>query len=684
MEVVLTGRPGSVAAMRLALVRVARAVRKVPYLSLTPQTLTRAQTDTGRGLVVIPLNVSATTNEAIDVAKRLRGMLHVGETTNGVVTYVIGQQALYAALEDVAEQDLHKAEAAGFPLVLLVLLAVVGSLAAALLPLGLGVASAVVTGAGIFFLSQQLQMSVFVTNLASLLGIGVAVDYSLFILARYREEIRAGATLDQARGNAMRTSGLAVAFSGFTVLIALAGLFLVNSQTLRSMAVGALLVVAVSVVAALTLLPALISLLGARIYEPGRYVERVKAGLRAGSRKLRPRRSELSAPHGDLWVAWTRRLMARPALFASLAAAAMLTIAIPALSLKWGNAALYELPGNNEARIGVEEAARLSGPGALEPVQAVITFRHGTLALTPNRAAVSRYVRAVRRLAGVASVSPPQRSREGGSVLVAIAPSMDPESPQADHLISQLRAPGGVSARLLPAATVAVGGAAALNVDFNALVSGSLWKVFLFVIALTYLVLLILLRSVLLPLKAVAMNLLTVAAAYGVLVAVFQYGWFDRLTGYHALGYVHGTTPALVLSVVFGLSMDYEVFLLSRIRERYDATGDTSWAVAQGLASSAPVISSAALIMVLVFSVFAIVGLPSVKEIGVGLAVAIALDATIVRLVLVPATMALMGRFNWWLPGWLDRILPQTDFEAPVERQVTVDERPPAIVGELD
>jgi uncharacterized membrane protein YdfJ with MMPL/SSD domain len=165
---------------------------------------------------------------------------------------------------------------------------------------------------------------------------------------------------------------------------------------------------------------------------------------------------------------------------------------------------------------------------------------------------------------------------------------------------------------------------------------------------------------------------------------VFQYGWFDRLIGYQALGYVHGTTPPLVLSVVFGLSMDYEVFLLSRIRERYDATGDTSWAVAQGLASSARVISSAALIMVLVFSVFAVVGLPSVKEIGVGLAVAIALDATIVRLVLVPATMALMGRLNWWLPGWLDRILPQTDFEAPVKRPAKVEELPPAVVADVD
>ena len=214
-------------------------------------------------------------------------------------------------------------------------------------------------------------------------------------------------------------------------------------------------------------------------------------------------------------------------------------------------------------------------------------------------------------------------------------------------------------------ADVRVGGATAAVEDFKNLVSGSMWKIALFVLAFSYLVLLVLLRSVLLPLKAVLMNLLSVGAAYGVLVVVFQWGWLDGFAGFESLGYVNTMTPPLLLAIVFGLSMDYEVFLLSRIRERYDATGDTKRSVAQGLAASAATISSAALIMVAVFAVFAGTGVPSVKEIGLGLAVAIALDATIVRLVLVPATMELMGEWNWWLPRSLDRVLPHTDFEAP-------------------
>jgi uncharacterized membrane protein YdfJ with MMPL/SSD domain len=209
-----------------------------------------------------------------------------------------------------------------------------------------------------------------------------------------------------------------------------------------------------------------------------------------------------------------------------------------------------------------------------------------------------------------------------------------------------------------------VGRPTAQNQDDTDVIAGSLWKVALFVIALSFVVLLLVLRSVALPIKAVLMNALSVAAAYGVLVIVFQWGWFDGFLGFESLGYVQAITPALLLAVVFGLSMDYEVFMLSRIRERYHATGDNRLAVCQGLEASARTISSAALIMVAVFAIFASTGVPQVKEIGVGLAVAIALDATIVRLILVPATMELMGDWNWWLPTWLDRALPDMDFES--------------------
>jgi RND superfamily putative drug exporter len=341
--------------------------------------------------------------------------------------------------------------------------------------------------------------------------------------------------------------------------------------------------------------------------------------------------------------------MRRPWLSAGLAAAILLVLAIPALSLDYGNGALRMFPADHETRRGAELAAQVAGPGAASPVLIVAEADEG----------VDRYVEQLSATAGVAEVLEPQPSDDGRAVLIRAVLDTDPESPEALALVDRLReeSPPGVE----------IGGATAQATDLNELISGGIWKVFLFVMVCSYLVLLVVLRSVLLPLKAVLMNLLSVAAAYGVLVAVFQYGWLDAVTGYDSLGYINTVTPPLLLAIVFGLSMDYEVFLLSRIRERYLATGDNRQAVAEGLQASAKVITSAALIMVVVFGTFALTGVPQIKEIGVGLAVAIALDATLVRLVLVPAAMELMGGWNWWLPQSLDRVLPHADFESEVQ-----------------
>lgn len=679
LAVVLSTKGASSSAVSAEVSRVATDVQQVPHLALGPVPKSGASTSgSGNSVLVIPLVVDANQDQAIDAAKNLRAKIGVGTAHDGVVPHVIGEAALWAAIQDVSKQDLETAEGAGFPVVFIVLLAVVGSLAAAVLPLGLGFASVGITGALIYFLSQHLGMSIFVSNIASLLGIGVAVDYSLFILARYREEVGKGASPERARRTALATSGIAVVFSGVTVMIALAGLFLINSQTMRSMAIGALIVVAISVLAAVTLLPALIAVLGRRAHEPGRYVTRVKNGIKGTAARLRRRKPGAAPSGGTFWDRWTATVMRRPALFAPLAAVVMLAIAIPALSMKWGNAALHQLPANNEARVGVDEASRALGPGTLTPDLVLVKFNRGPANSTTNAAALRRYEQSLRGLPGVASVGRPVPSRGGSSVMISVVPASDAESSQADQLVSELRSSSGPLAGV---ASVSVGGGGPLAIDFKNLVSGSLWKIFLFVMVVTYVVLLILLRSVILPLKAVLMNLLTVAAAYGVLVGVFQYGWIDGLINYHHLGYVNATTPPLVLTIVFGLSMDYEVFLLTRIRERYEASGDTQTAVAQGLSSSARVISGAAVIMVLVFLIFAFVGLPSVKEIGVGLAVAIALDATIVRLVLVPTTMALMGGANWWLPGSLDRILPRTDFEAAPAPVVPVGDLGTSVTG---
>jgi RND superfamily putative drug exporter len=359
------------------------------------------------------------------------------------------------------------------------------------------------------------------------------------------------------------------------------------------------------------------------------------------------------------WTRWTNRLMSRPVLYATGATVLMLVIAIPALSMKLGTGATAQLPKEFETAKGIQLAAQAAGPGAGGPVQVVANYGKGAV----DAAQVQQFSAAVQKLPGVAAVGKPVTSSDGHLALIEVTSTSNPESDATYALVQRIRAPGGPS-EALQGATLNVGGAAAQDHDFTDLISGSLWKVAVFVLLFSYLVLLLLMRSVVLPLKAIVMNLLSVGAAYGVLVMVFQYGWFDGIIGFDHIGYVNALTPPLILAIVFGLSMDYEVFLLSRIKERYNETHDNRAAVAGGLADSAKTITSAAVIMVLVFLIFAMAGLPQVKEIGVGLAVAIFLDATVVRLVLVPATMELMGDFNWWVPKWLDRILPNIDFES--------------------
>src|SRR5215208_2268013 len=668
LAVVLAVRKdGDDQAVRRALARVDQAADKVDNVALPDTDRKRALAGAGsRPIVVVPLKLSGGQDEAADAASDLRDELEPSnQPRDGVEVHLVGQQALWAGMQDLTKEDLETAERTGFPIVFIILLAVFGSLAAASLPLALGFGSVALTGAVIYFLSQQTEMSVFVTNVASMIGIGVAVDYSLFVLARYREEVQAGLDPADARRVAMRTSGLAVAFSGITVMISLAGLFMVNSTTIRSMAMGAIVVVAISILAAVTLLPALMGLLGRRAYSRGRLA--VLGGLIVRSlrwRRRRPGRTDPASAKPGFWQRWTNGVMRHPVIAAVGSSAILLALAVPALSLEWGDGALRQFPKDNETRVGAELAAKATGPGASGPTQVLVDFDSGKVADPGNARVLKDYAAGLKRDREVASVAPPLTSRDERSALIVVTPKHDPESPEARAMLGRLRADADAGQGLGQRADIEVGGTTAGVEDFKDLVSGSLWKIALFVMGFSYLVLLVLLRSVLLPLKAVVMNLLSVGAAYGVLVMVFQYGWFDGLFGFDSLGYINTMTPPFLLAIVFGLSMDYEVFLLSRIRERYEATGDTATSVAQGLAASAKTITSAALIMVAVFAVFAGTGVPSIKEIGLGLSVAIALDATLVRLVLVPAAMELMGKWNWWLPGWLDRILPHADFES--------------------
>jgi RND superfamily putative drug exporter len=643
-----------------ALERLSEAVADAPRADLARPVAAHAERDLAAdGLAVIPLDASGSADELIDTAVDLREDLDLGEEVSGARTYMVGQPAMWAGLQELSKEDLESAEVTGFPIVALILLAVFGSLAAAALPLALGLVSVLITGALIYLVSQQMDMSVFVTNMASMIGIGVAVDYSLFIVARFREEVRAGMPASEARAEALATSGLAVAFSGLAVIVSLAGLWMVDNQALRSMALGAMMVVAVAILVATTLLPALIRLLGHRV-EAGGVTWSVLSFMR---NLVRTRRRRVGSTRPDaftFWQRWTALVMKRPVLSVSAVAAVLLTLAIPVLSLETGNGAIEQFPKNHDARVGVDLATQASGGGA-DPVRVLARFDRGSLRDPGNAEAVRELARTARSDPEVAATTAPVPS--DGSALLEITPRHPAESDQAQALVDRLRdgivPASGVASR----AEVDVGGEASRIHDARVQIDGSMWRIVAFVLALSFVVLLLMLRSLLLPLKAILMNLLSIGAAYGVLVAVFQWGWLDGFLGFQSLGKLDTLTPPLVLAVVFGLSMDYEVFLLSRIRERYGEHGDNSRAVAEGLASSARTISSAALIMTAVFAVFILTGVPSIKELGLGNAVAISLDATLVRLILVPAAMQLMGRWNWWLPGWLDRLLPDLSFE---------------------
>src|SRR5215207_4324046 len=410
LAVVLARRAGSdAAAVRAQVEHVGRIADELPNVELKPEAAALAKRQAGSAsITVVPLAVEGDRDAAADMAVDFRDELGL-TARDGVQPYLVGQQALWAGMQDLTKEDLESAERIGFPLVLIILLAVFGSLAAAALPLALGFGSVTITGAIIYFLSQATPMSVFVTNIASMIGIGVAVDYSLFVLARYREEIRGGLGRPDARRVALRTSGLAVAFSGITVMLSLAGLYLVHSTTIRSMAMGAIIVVAISILAAVTLLPVLMSLLGRRAYARGRLA--VVFGLVVRLVRTRPRRrgsTRAAARRAGFWERWTAAVTRRPWVSALATGGVLLALAIPALSLDFGNGALRQFPEGNETRVGAELAAQKGGPGATGPAQVIAELRSGRTSDPANRAALASYVAELRNDPEVAQV--PSRS----------------------------------------------------------------------------------------------------------------------------------------------------------------------------------------------------------------------------------------------------------------------------------
>jgi uncharacterized membrane protein YdfJ with MMPL/SSD domain len=565
----------------------------------------------------------------------------------GYEVLVTGDATLSRDLTKLSESDLQKGEGIGIPIALVILVFVFGALVAAFIPVLLAVFAIVVGIAMIALIGTVSPLSFFAVNMLTFMGLAVGIDYSLFVVSRFREERTRGLDIEAAIERSAGTAGRAVMFSGLTVVLALIGMLIVPTQIFISLAVGAIVVVLVTMVAALTLLPAVLRLLGDRVN---------KGRIPFLSRHAR------EDTHKGIWARAVHAAMRRPAISAALACGLLLIAAVPALSLNTGAAGISSLPDNLGAKQGFVVLNRDFSAGAVTPADIVIDGPVGTPTIDAAIASLTKTLAADRRFGTPAIESHPEQELAVISVPVA----GDSTSDAAEDAVKMLRNDAIPAAFDGTSANVYVTGATAGNLDFTAITQTYLPIVFALVLGLSFILLLVAFRSIVVPLTSIAMNLLSVGAAYGLLVFVTEKGYGAGLFGFHVVPTIEAWIPLFLFSVLFGLSMDYQVFLLSRIRERYDQTGHTREAVAYGIGSTAHLITGAALIMVAVFAGFASGDLVMFQQMGFGLGVAILVDATIVRVVLMPAVMELLGDRNWYLPGWLEW-LPHLNVEGEAE-----------------
>jgi RND superfamily putative drug exporter len=548
-------------------------------------------------------------------------------------------------------------EMVGLLVAIVVLLVAFGSLMAAGIPIGTALIGLAVGLSGVGLLAATVQLPTASSLLASMIGLGVGIDYALFIVTRHRQHLHEGMGPVEAAGKATATAGQSVLFAGATVVIAIAGLVMSGIPGIATMGLAAALVVVVSMVVAVTLLPALLGLVGSRI-----------------DRWSLPHRPPVSGHARDtLSARWAHHVGRRPWRYAALSLAALVALAAPVAGLRIGFADDSNNPAHSTAHRAYDLLAAGFGKGFNGPLAIVVEDPAGA---SPR--ALSRIGRAVSGDPGIAVVEPAMINTTGQVAVVTALPTTSPQDAATAATVDRLRhdvLPGAVRGT---GATAMVTGRTAMFADTSARLTSRLPWFIAAVVALSFVLLMVVFRSVLVPLKAALMNLLSIGAAYGVIVAVFQWGVAKGLFGLHSTMPVNPFVPMIMFAILFGLSMDYEVFLLSRVREEFQRTGDSHSSVVDGLASTARVITSAALIMISVFLAFVGGSDVTIKMFGLGLATAVAIDATLVRMVLVPATMSLLGRANWWLPAWLDRALPHVDFEGGSPDGAAVIELPAA------
>ena len=551
----------------------------------------------------------------------------------GADPLVTGTIPLNRDLTPTFNHDLLIGELVALPAAAIVLLFIFGTLSAALVPIVLGLVTVPSTLGAIWLAAHEVTMAIYVQNLVSIIGIAIAIDYSLIVVYRFREELHRDRDVEVALLETMRTAGHAVFFSGVTVAIGLALLLLMPVPFIQSIGVGGVLIPIVSIAAALTLLPALLGVLGHRIDR-----------LRVLPQGMLERRED---PERGIWARLARLIMRRPLPIALAAGALLLAAAIPVPELSLSLGATTNLPGSSDAVRGSELLARTLGRGATSPINVVVD--------RGAPASVARLARGLARDPAVAAVQPPTSDPSGRYQRITVISRYDYGTDRAKQLVHRIR-DREIAAAGLARRRVVVGGAPAAGVDLIDRAYGAFPWLVLGVLAITYLVLLRAFRSLLLPLKAVILNVLSIVATYGALVATFRWG-LGRAIGLPQADQVEFWIPIFLFAMLFGLSMDYEVFLLSRMREIYDETGDNDTAIALGLEKTGRIITAAAAIMVAAFIGFVLGSLLGLRQCGWGLAVAVAVDATIIRVLLVPSLMKLLGDGNWYLPRWVARLL---------------------------
>lgn len=553
----------------------------------------------------------------------------------GVEAAITGDLTVDEDFSRLSEEDLQKGELFfGAPAALIVLLLVFGTVVAGVIPLALAVLAIVVALALTAIVGQAFELSVFVTNMIFGMGLALGIDYSLFILSRFREERAQGREKLDAIETAGATASRAVLFSGAAFVLAMTGLELVPNTIMRSLATGAILVGIVSVVAALTLLPAVLSLLGDR-------VESLRIPYFG--------RTASAGTESRFWGRIVRAVMRRPVASLVAAVALLLAAAVPVLSLETGTAGISTLPDRFESKRGFLLLNREFPGQTTDPVRIVV---EGDTSSADVRTAVEELQAdlARREIFGEPTV---ETSPDGTLVALAVPVAGDALSSEAVAAVRELRQEVVPEVFAGSGAEAFVGGATAEDIDYYDVMDSWLPIVFVFVLGLSFVLLTIAFRSIVVPATAIAMNLLAVGAAYGLLVLVFVNGVGNEIFGFQQVDIVEAWVPLFLFAVLFGLSMDYQVFLLSRIRERFAQTGRNDEAVAFGVGSTARLITGAALIIIAVFAGFARGDLVMFQQMGFGVAVALFIDATIIRSVVVPATMTLLGRWNWYLPSWL-------------------------------